>query len=56
MQWSVRGGSSATRAQRKEQRERWARQPVLRGKPLAPAVPAPPKGPDLSNNNGHNHD
>ena len=50
MQWSVRGGSSATRAQRKEERERWWHQPVLRvKKPAAPAAaPEKPEKPEKS--------
>jgi len=39
MQWSVRGGSSATRAMRKEQRDRWSPKPLVKGKPAPPAPP-----------------
>ena len=39
MQWRVRGGSSATRAMRKEQRDRWSPKPLVKGKPAAPRKP-----------------
>jgi len=47
MQWRVRG-SSATRAMRKQQRERWVKQPLVKAKPaVPPAEPpaAPPPAP-----------
>jgi hypothetical protein len=47
MQWRVRGGSSATRAMRKQQRERWAPKPLVKGKPAPPPAepPVPPPAP-----------
>lgn len=41
MQWRVRG-SSATRAQRKRERERWQRQAVVKGKPAPSLAKEPP--------------
>ncbi len=47
MQWRVRGGSSATRAMRKQERERWYKQPLVKAKPepLPAGPPAPPPAP-----------
>ncbi len=47
MQWRVRGGTSATRAMRKQERERWYKKPLVKAKPTTPdeTPQAPPAKP-----------
>jgi hypothetical protein len=42
MQWRVRGGSAKTRAQRKEERERYLQPPVKPGRKALGPKPEPP--------------